>query len=221
MLDVLSTEDPASNSSVLLRIHYGRKVVYDFHLTHPVFPRYWSLAKSKHKDFFDPSKLEDVAHLFFRVLADNCQPIWTNFYATECIQRVSEYNGHVSWASSGRTCMPWTAYSNHKMIGEHLPGKSWEGSENQCRVLTDHSYNYDGKTMWCYTDLQWRKEECQVVTCNDVIKIRQCSSVPGFTNRNYPVAYALNNVYEYGMSEQGNVYKWLWQTDLVHRRMDP
>lgn len=180
-VELWATEYSAIRTRLLIVIKHT--AVRHIKMSSPMYVRYWTITKTKHKDFI-PSGRFIMAPLIFRVLSSRCQPAERNFHEKECMTNMGKYLGHVNWATNGRPCLPWYIYTHHPLKEYRIPNTTKVPQyENHCRAVFSLVIRYErtGLISWktikemkrskktlCFTDLHNHHKNCEVPYCNVV-----------------------------------------------------
>lgn len=87
VVDVAASERPGARSSLVVRVelHVWEREEHTYTVSHPVFPRYWTLVKSKHPAVFRKKDQIDNKFLFFRILSGRCKRTRSFLQAEGCM----------------------------------------------------------------------------------------------------------------------------------------
>ncbi|MPC55614.1 A disintegrin and metalloproteinase with thrombospondin motifs 7 [Portunus trituberculatus] len=90
VVDVAASEKPDGKSSLVLQVEFDiQRKKYTYSLFHPVFPRYWTLVKTKNPLVFD-EKSHNTRHLYFRILGNRCKRTYSFISSEGCLPKNME-----------------------------------------------------------------------------------------------------------------------------------
>lgn len=74
VVDIAASEKAGEKSSLVVRVelHVNKREEYTYNLNHPVFPRYWTLVKTKNPEVITRNP-DDLQFAYFRILTNRCR----------------------------------------------------------------------------------------------------------------------------------------------------
>lgn len=194
VVDVAASERPGGWSSLVVRVelHVQGREEHTFTISHPVFPRYWALVKSKNPAIFSKSDQRDNKFLFFRILNGRCkrtrsylqaqgcmttnittpskpleEDFWRKQRSLKDVEETSELATQAIKDREGYVSGPMFQQTlDRSCLSWATFGTSKDDSESLQKIGNQCLYRNETGTPFCLVDLWGTRQQCELDHCS-------------------------------------------------------